>query len=76
MIDAKPVAYRAQYHQSSDCRWVLCSVTTDTTYPEDTSEVCVVSVQLGYGMIIARCLDYSFIEAAGKFHDFKPESVL
>ncbi len=73
----QPRAYRAQYHQTSDGYWELCTVTTSNdSYPEDTTRARVTSHQPGYGMIIARCLAYSFIEAATEFDDFRPESAL
>ncbi len=73
-MSEQPRAYRAQYHQTDDKHWELCSVTTAPTYPEDTTRARVTSYQPGYGMIIARCLAYSFIEAAAEFDDFRPES--
>lgn len=76
----QPYSYRAQYHQNqkSDGRWVweLMSVATTPCHPDDTTRARVTSVQRAYGMIVAQCYAYSFIEAATEFHDFKPESVL
>ncbi len=75
----QPRAYRAQYHLAPDGTWELCSVTTISKFSEDTEDTTrarVTSYQPGYGMIIARCLAYSFIEAATEFDDFRPESAL